>query len=223
MNPPTAFTYGRPLSAVQVNATANVAGSFSYIPPSGTVFPAGTHTLRAAFTPENPSAHNNAETTVSLIVLKAQQTVTFDLPPFALLQQTFLLNGQASSSLPIFYSASGPGNIQAGVISFSNVGQVTVTASQDGNENYLAATPVVKSVMIIDAAQTNLKIEIAQGSRIITWPDDGGLLILETTAALGSSASWTTAPGTVETINGQRRHVVQPGGQTQFYRLRAPQ
>ena len=48
---PAAITQGTALGATQLNATANVPGTFVYSPAAGTVLPVGTHTLRVTFTP----------------------------------------------------------------------------------------------------------------------------------------------------------------------------
>ncbi len=42
---PAAITYGTALSATQLNATANVPGTFTYTPASGTVLGAGSDVL----------------------------------------------------------------------------------------------------------------------------------------------------------------------------------
>jgi len=51
-NNPSAITYGTPLSATQLNATANVAGTFVYTPAAGTILNAGANQiLTVNFTP----------------------------------------------------------------------------------------------------------------------------------------------------------------------------
>ncbi len=50
-NNPAPILYGTALSSNQLNATANVPGSFAYSPPTGTVLSAGTNTLSLIFTP----------------------------------------------------------------------------------------------------------------------------------------------------------------------------
>ena len=50
---PAAITYPTALSATQLDATANVAGTFVYSPEAGTVLPAGNQTLSVQFTPTN--------------------------------------------------------------------------------------------------------------------------------------------------------------------------
>src|SRR5690606_11017654 len=49
---PAAITYGTALDDTQLNATADVAGLFTYTPEAGTVLEAGTgHPLTVTFTP----------------------------------------------------------------------------------------------------------------------------------------------------------------------------
>ncbi len=50
---PAPITYGTPLSAVQLNATASVPGTFVYTPAAGTVLAAGTQMLAVTFTPSD--------------------------------------------------------------------------------------------------------------------------------------------------------------------------
>ena len=51
-NQPPAISPGTPLGATQLNATANVPGTFVYSPAAGTVLPPGTgETLNVTFTP----------------------------------------------------------------------------------------------------------------------------------------------------------------------------
>ena len=63
---PAAIAYGAALSATQLNATANVPGTFAYTPAAGTVLKAGTQTLSAVFTPADTSAYSSATATVQL-------------------------------------------------------------------------------------------------------------------------------------------------------------
>jgi hypothetical protein len=54
-NNPADVTFGGALSAVQLNATASVPGTFVYTPAAGTVLPVGNgQTLSVAFTPPTP-------------------------------------------------------------------------------------------------------------------------------------------------------------------------
>jgi hypothetical protein len=51
---------GTALGAAQLNATANVPGTFSYSPASGTVLPAGAQQLKVTFTPSNATDYTSA-------------------------------------------------------------------------------------------------------------------------------------------------------------------
>src|SRR6185437_16201735 len=59
-NTPAAISYGTALGSTQLDAAANVQGTFTYSPASGTVLTAGTHTLTATFTPADPSSASQA-------------------------------------------------------------------------------------------------------------------------------------------------------------------
>jgi len=61
---PDPITYGTPLSATQLNATANVPGSFAYSPDSGTILGAGDHTLSVIFTPTDTTNYTGATKSV---------------------------------------------------------------------------------------------------------------------------------------------------------------
>jgi MBG domain (YGX type)/Bacterial Ig-like domain (group 3)/FG-GAP-like repeat len=73
---PAAITYGTPLSATQLNATASVPGTFAYTPAAGTVLGAGSQMLSVTFTPTDTTDYSTASATVSLTVNKASLTVT---------------------------------------------------------------------------------------------------------------------------------------------------
>ena len=73
---PVAITYGTALSATQLNATASVAGSFTYNPAAGTILTAGAYTLNTTFTPTDTTDYSTATKTVSLTVNPAPLSLT---------------------------------------------------------------------------------------------------------------------------------------------------
>jgi hypothetical protein len=77
---PAAITYGTALSPTQLNATANVAGTFAYNPPAGTVLTAGMQPLSVTFTPTDTADYAHASAAVSLVVNKATPTITWPTP-----------------------------------------------------------------------------------------------------------------------------------------------
>ncbi len=72
---PSAIAYFTPLGGNQLDATANVSGTFVYSPPAGTLLSAGTHTLSATFTPTDGADYKTATATVQIVVLGPGVTV----------------------------------------------------------------------------------------------------------------------------------------------------
>ncbi len=67
---PADITYGTALSATQLNASANIPGTWVYTPASGTVMNGGnTQTLTAAFMPANAVDYMSTTATVSINIL----------------------------------------------------------------------------------------------------------------------------------------------------------
>lgn len=73
---PAKLSYGSPLSADQLNATANVPGSFSYTPAAGTVPGSGANTLSVTFTPTDSTDYVAQTASVVLTVDAAPAPVT---------------------------------------------------------------------------------------------------------------------------------------------------
>jgi hypothetical protein len=73
---PASLTYGAALSSNQLNATANVAGTFAYTPSNAIVFSAGVHALSVTFTPTDMIDYHSVNATVSLVVSPAPLVVT---------------------------------------------------------------------------------------------------------------------------------------------------
>jgi hypothetical protein len=65
---PAAIPAGTALSATQLNATANTAGTFTYSPAAGVVLATGTQTLSVNFAPSNTSEYAPATASVQLTV-----------------------------------------------------------------------------------------------------------------------------------------------------------
>jgi uncharacterized repeat protein (TIGR01451 family) len=68
---PADIVYGTALDGTQLNATANVPGTFTYTPPAGTVLGKGTHTLHVDFTPTDTVNYDPTSKDVSIKVLSA--------------------------------------------------------------------------------------------------------------------------------------------------------
>jgi hypothetical protein len=74
---PAPITYGTVLSGTQLDATASVAGAFTYTPLAGKLLPAGSQTLKVKFVPTAVKDYTTvAVTTVILDVTPAPTTTT---------------------------------------------------------------------------------------------------------------------------------------------------
>jgi len=69
---PKDISYGTKLSATQLNATADVAGTFVYTPPIGTQLNVGANqVLKVVFTPTDGTRYNTTSKTVTINVIQA--------------------------------------------------------------------------------------------------------------------------------------------------------
>src|SRR5439155_1013864 len=78
---PADITYPTLLSGTQLNATADVAGSFVYTPAAGTKLNANPgQALKADFTPADAANYNTATKTVYINVRKGNPIITWANP-----------------------------------------------------------------------------------------------------------------------------------------------
>jgi hypothetical protein len=138
---PADLVAGTPLGAAQLDATANVPGTFAFLPTAGTVLSAGVHALSATFTPSDTNNYLPVTASATIQALKLGQTL--DLP--ALTDRTtadspFDLAATASSGLPVsFQVLAGPASVAGNTVTLTAPGIVTLRAVQDGNATYDAA------------------------------------------------------------------------------------
>jgi hypothetical protein len=102
---PADIVHGTALSATQMNATANVPGSFVYNPPAGTVLPGGAgQTLSTTFTPTDTTDYNvvTASVQINVNIVKTTPVVTWAKP-------ADILFGSALGPTQLNASANVPG------------------------------------------------------------------------------------------------------------------
>ena len=148
---PAAVTYGALLSAVQLNAKANVPGQFVYVPAAGVKLSSGTNALSVTFTPSDTNRYSSAAKSVALIVNKASQTITFKaLPTVELGVTNFSAGATVSSGLAVEYASANPAvaEIVDGLIHVTGAGTAVITASQLGDFDIKAATPVTQTLTV---------------------------------------------------------------------------
>ena len=149
---PAAITYPTPLSATQLDATANVAGTFIYVPASGTVLNAGTQKLIVTFTPSQSANYKKATVSVPLQVDQAVPTITWPTPAaitYGQLLSATQLNATANVTGKFIYSPAAGTQLNAG----SETLNVTFTPFK---ENYATVT-------------TSVTLQVNQATSIVTW------------------------------------------------------
>jgi gliding motility-associated-like protein len=96
----------------------------------------------------------------NLTVTKASQTISFpELAPRTYGDTEFLLGATASSGLAVEYALTNPSDIEVLALStdgkgiiIKNAGTATITAKQEGNSNYLAASSVSRTLTVNKAS-----------------------------------------------------------------------
>lgn len=138
---PSNIVYGTALSAAQLNATASVAGSFTYTPAAGRVLAVGGHTLSVNFTPTDTSNYAMpVASTVNLTVTAAPLTVVVDSAsriygaanPTLTGTPTGLVHGDTVASVGLAYSTAATPS--------SALGSYPITASITSGNYTLSAT-----------------------------------------------------------------------------------
>ncbi|MEQ8415692.1 MAG: Ig-like domain-containing protein [Imperialibacter sp.] len=133
---PVTFTSSNEAVATISDATVTIVG-------------AGTATITAV--QAGSINYNEAETTQELTVSKAGQTITFEAIGNQVLSTgSITLAATASSGLAIGYEVSGPATLAGTTLTFTGAGDITVTASQAGNVNYMAATALPRTFTVTD-------------------------------------------------------------------------
>jgi hypothetical protein len=170
------LTYGTALGASELDATANVPGTFAYTPAAGTVLPGGSHTLSATFTPDSPN-YATVNQTQTVTVIKVMPVVTWPSPA-AITYGTALTAAQLNASANVagsFAYTPAPGTIlDAGSRTLS------VTFTPDEPSNYHSVT-------------TSVPIDVGKATPIVTWPTPAPIVYPTPLSATQLNATANTA------------------------------
>ena len=151
---------GTVLDIRELNASANIPGTFVYTPASGTAISAGGgQTLSVAFTPSDTSNYTSASMSVSIDVQKQLQTITFPAPLAKVLGDApFSLAASADSGLTVSYTSSNTAvaTVVGSLVTITGAGVATITASQGGDPSYAAAASVNQPLVVGYGASTPL-------------------------------------------------------------------
>ena len=149
--PSKTFTYDGTVKSLAVTGDLSPNAVVTYVNNNQTEV--GRYAVKAIidYGPNFETKELNAE----LRIVKAEQVITFDELSVVILDDTpsFQLEARASSRLPIRYEVTFDDQpiltmTPAGLVTPLQVGTATITAYQDGNENYLPAKPVSRTLII---------------------------------------------------------------------------
>jgi len=126
---PASIVAGTALTSQQLNATANIAGTFSYNPAAGTVITSANSSISVSFTPTEHTAD----------YFSTSANVSLDVEP--ILFTCSLASGTASCAVTLPLDATGQ-------ISLSNDGIVWTTAGVSGGMETVGGDPLSSTVGI---------------------------------------------------------------------------
>jgi hypothetical protein len=142
-------------------------------------------------------------------IAKAPQSISFTAPSGVTFgDPDSALGATASSGLDVSYSSSTLGNctIVAGQLHVVGAGTCTITASQDGNDNWLAAPSVARTFTIAKKAQT-----ISFTALVNKTLGDPDFTVSATGGGSGNPVTFASGTTAVCTVTGATIHIVTVG------------
>lgn len=139
-------TFGDEAFALQASASSGLAVSFEVVSGSVsidgnalTILGGGTVIITA--NQEGDESYEPAESVQqTFIVNKAEQTITISPIDTQTSGDIVEIDAQSTSGLSLSYEVDGPATLDGSSITLTGVGTVTLTANQDGNDDYLPAS-----------------------------------------------------------------------------------
>ncbi len=152
---PQPATFGTPLGARQLCATAPVPGTFDYFPAPGEMLAVGTHKLTVTFTPKDSTNYVTTQATVSLnVVVKPTPVIAWSNPdpiPYGTRLSVAQLCATASVPGRFDYSPAQDAVLAAGTHTLS------ATFTPGDSENFAST-------------QTTVSLKVNRATPIIDWP-----------------------------------------------------
>lgn len=182
-----AQTYNGSAKTVSVTTSpTGLASSVTYAGSSTAPTDAGTYTVVGTVNTTN----HTGTATASLVIAKADQSITFNPIGSLTVGSPTALSATASSGLPVSFTiTSGNATIDGAVLTPLDGNPVTVRASQAGNGNYQAATSQQTSGSITKLAQSIAFAPLAD------QPSTSAPLTLSATASSGLPVSFGVVSG----------------------------
>ena len=137
---------------------ADVEGVFTWNIAADTVYAPGTHNVPVLFTPENTNWYATAETTVSVLVTKMAQTITWnDMLEGLSVKDTVYLTASAETEVTYSVDNEEVAVVEGNKLYFLAGGTVVVTATAAESDLYYEAT----AEKTIELGKVKAKITVA--------------------------------------------------------------
>ena len=175
---PSAIVYGTALGGQQLNASANVQGTFSYSPAPGSILTVGSHVLSVTFTPADSTGFTTATAQVTINVTQATPSISWSAPS-AITYGTALGSTQLNASSTV-----------AGTITYSPAfGTILTAGSQTLN-----VTLIPTDTVDYTTATASVTLVVNKATPPITWPAPAPISYGTPLSATQLNAT-TTVPG----------------------------
>ena len=197
---------GTAKSATATTSPAALPVVFTYDGSSTAPTNAGTYAVVGTINHANYTGSASG----SLVIAKADQTIVFStLAAKTFGTAPFTVSATASSGLPVSFASatSSVATVSGNTVTLVGVGTTDITASQAGNTNYNAATPVIQPQVVNQLAQTITWAGTELAGKTVGNP----AIPLVATASSGLTVSFASSNPTVATISGSTLTIVGPG------------
>ncbi|MEQ9101763.1 MAG: choice-of-anchor D domain-containing protein [Imperialibacter sp.] len=196
-------TYGDPAFELSASSSTGLPITFTSSDPaviivegnSALIAKAGEVTITAS--QAGNDNYNAASAEQTLTIAKASQTITFDeLPTLQSDDEPIELAAEASSGLPVAFQSEDEtiATIEGATLTITGSGATSITATQGGDDNYLAAEEITRALVVEEV--TGLKNGLAGLLEVFPNPVQE-LLFIKHNADLKGEFALTSISGEV--------------------------
>ncbi|MFG6459352.1 hypothetical protein [Roseateles sp. BYS96W] len=169
---------------MQLNASTDVAGTFSYSPAAGAKLEVGVQTLSVTFTPQDKTRYAASTITRKLTVNKAHPGVRWDVPA-AVLQGSVLTAAQITPAPTVLYGVQGSFDAASYVTADGKPLSAATTATPGSAVVMATFVPKDTAHYTTSVASTTLTIKPLSSAAVIDFGD-----AKQTIKGFGGSAAW---------------------------------
>ena len=185
---PADITYGTPLGATQLDATASVPGTFAYSPAASNVLNAGLgETLSVTFTPTDSIDYAIVDATATINVVQATPTITWSNPA-NIVYGTALSGTQLNATTS--WTVGGVSGSVAGTFTYTPAAGKVLGA---GNNLTLSVAFTPTDTADYTTAAATALINVLQATPTISWANPANIVYgtALSSAQLDATSSWS--------------------------------